>query len=119
MREWAGGWPKAGKFEVIGGGEAVDSRPVRFHLKRAYSPILAELSLSIVPASRARGAAALLQDRAPIGAGPFRFAAQTDDERIELLPFDRYYGGKPRISRLIIRTGRDQATRVLELLNAR
>jgi len=119
MSDPALGSPKAEKYEAIAGIEAVDPRTVRFHLKRPYSPILAELSLSIVPASRARGAAALLQDRAPIGAGPFRFAAQTDDERIELLPFDRYYGGKPRISRLIIRTVRDQTTRVLELLKGR
>ncbi len=113
------GSPKAEKFEVIAGIEAMDRQTVRFHLKRPYSPILAELSLSIVPAARARGSAAQLQDRAPIGAGPFRFAAQPDEERIELLPFDGYYAGKPRMAKLTIRTVRDQTTRVLELLKGR
>src|SRR5262249_21956645 len=41
------------------------------------------------------------------------------DEQIELLPFDLYYEGKPKISKLTIRTVRDQTTRVLELLKGR
>src|SRR5215510_11723120 len=63
MRDPALGSPKAEKFEAIAAVEAIDARTVRFRLKRPYSPILAELSISIVPASRTRGAAALLQDR--------------------------------------------------------
>lgn len=113
------GSPKAEKFDAIASVEAVDLRTVRFHLKRPYSPILAELSLSIVPSERARGEKARLQDRHPIGAGPFQFAAQPNDEQLELLPFDGYYGGKPRISRLTVRTVRDQTTRVLELMKGR
>jgi peptide/nickel transport system substrate-binding protein len=112
--------PKVEKFEAIASIEAVDPLTARVHLKRAYSPILAELSgLGIVPTSRARGPAARLQDRAPIGAGPFRIVGQPDEELIELLPFDGYYGGKPRISKLTLRTVRDQTTRVLELLKGR
>src|SRR5262249_33955019 len=36
-----------------------------------------------------------------------------------LLPFDGYYGGRPRIKQLLIRTVRDQTTMVLELLKGR
>jgi peptide/nickel transport system substrate-binding protein len=62
---------------------------------------------------------ALAQDTAPIGAGPFQFSAQDDEDHLELLPFAGYYQGKPKISRLRIRTVRDETTRVLELLKGR
>jgi peptide/nickel transport system substrate-binding protein len=111
--------PKADKFEPIAKVEAVDPRTVRFRLKRAYAPILAELSISIVPASRARMPGARAQDRTPIGAGPFRFISQPDDEHIELAPFDGFYGGKPALSALHFRVVRDETTRVLELMKGR
>lgn len=111
--------PKADKFEPIAKVEAVDPRTVRFHLKRAYAPILAELTISIVPESRARMPSARAQDRTPLGAGPFRFVAQPDDEHVELAPFEGYYGGKPAISALHFRVVTDETTRVLELLKGR
>jgi peptide/nickel transport system substrate-binding protein len=113
------GSPRADKLEAVDRIEALSPTTVRFHLKRPYSPILAELSLGIVPRARAFQPAAAEQDRAPIGAGPFAFAAQPDDEHLWLVPFDRYYGGRPRIGKLLIRTVRDQTTRVLELLKGR
>ncbi len=111
--------PKADKFEAIARIDAVDPARVRFYLKRPYAPILAELSLGIVPRHRSQMPEALAQDTAPIGAGPFQFSAQADEDHLELLPFDGYYQGKPRISRLRIRTVRDETTRVLELLKGR
>jgi len=113
------GSPKADKLEPVDRIEAPGPSRVVFHLKRPYAPILAELVLPIVPRSRAFAAAAPAQDRAPIGAGPFRFSAQPDEEHIVLTPFEGYYGGKPRIRRLLIRTVRDETTRVLELLKGR
>jgi peptide/nickel transport system substrate-binding protein len=113
------GSPKASKLEPVERIEVLSPSTVRFRLKRPYAPILAELSISVVPRARAFGRAAHEQDRAPIGAGPFRFAEQPDEEHLVLLPFDGYYGGKPRIRRLLIRTVGDQTTRVLELLKGR
>jgi len=111
--------PRSDKLEAVERIEVLGPLTLRIHLKRPYAPILAELSLGILPRARAVPPAALEQDRAPIGAGPFRFAGQPDEEHLMLLPFDGYYGGKPRISRLLIRTVRDQTTRVLELLKGR
>jgi len=111
--------PKAEKFEPIAKVTAVDAQTVRFSLKRAYAPILAELSLGIVPESRAHLPGARAQDRSPLGAGPFRFLSQPDDEHVELLPFEGYYGGKPDVSAVHLRVVRDETTRVLELLKGR
>ncbi|MBX5480982.1 MAG: ABC transporter substrate-binding protein [Myxococcaceae bacterium] len=109
--------PRADKLEPVASIEAVDDRVLRLHLKRAYAPMLAELTIGIVPEERANDIAA--QGRAPIGAGPFRFVAQPDEEHLELAPFDGYYGGKPDIRALHLRVVRDETTRVLELLKGR
>lgn len=111
--------PKADKFEAISRIEAPDPRTVLFHLKHPYAPILAELTVGIVPRQRARGPAAALQDEAPVGAGPFRYSSRRDEEHLELLPFSDYYRGKPRIPRLLVRVVRDETARVLELLKGR
>jgi peptide/nickel transport system substrate-binding protein len=109
--------PRADRLEPVERIEALGDRVVRFHLKRPYAPILAELTIGIIPAARAGETE--LQDRAPVGAGPFRFIARPDEEHIELAPFARYYGGHPRISAVHVRVVRDETTRVLELLKGR
>ncbi len=109
--------PKADRFEPLERVEALDARTVRIHLRRPYSPRLAEMSLGILPAEQALSLAA--REQAPIGAGPFRFDSQPDEEHLTLLPFARYHGGAPAIPRLHFRVVRDETTRVLELLKGR
>lgn len=108
---------KASKFEPIEHVEITSERTVRIHLKRPYAPLLAELTIGIVPEGRARPPGAEAQSRSPIGAGPFRLASWPDGDHIELVPFDGYYGGKPRISGLHFRVVRDDNTQALELLS--
>jgi peptide/nickel transport system substrate-binding protein len=105
---------KADKYTAIENVEAVDPLTVLFHLRQPYVPLLAELGLGIVPSRRA-----LSTEGPPIGAGPFRFLAQPDDEHLELVPFERYYAGAPRIRALHVRVVRDETTRTLELLKGR
>jgi peptide/nickel transport system substrate-binding protein len=109
--------PKADRFEPIERIEAVDARTVRIHLRRPYAPLLAEMSLGILPAEQALSVEA--REQVPLGAGPFRFDAQPDEEHLTLLPFARYYGGAPAIPRVHFRVVRDETTRVLELLKGR
>jgi len=111
--------PKAQKFASILSIDAPDPSTVIFHLRRPYAPILAELTLGIVPKRRARGPQAAAQDEQPIGAGPFRFASRGDENHLELRPFSAYYRGEPRISDLKVRVVRDETARVLELLKGR
>lgn len=111
--------PKTANYSLVDRIEAVDARTVVFHLKEPYAPLLAELTLSIVPKARAVGDGAKLQDKAPIGAGPFKFVSRPDEDHVELAPFDRYYKGAPKMSAVHIRVVRDETTRVLELLKGR
>lgn len=119
VRDRALGSPRADRFEVIEQVEVAGDRTVRFHLRRPYSPLLAEMSLSIVPAERAGRDGVELQATHPVGAGPFRFESQPDEEHLTLVPFEGYYAGAPAIPRLYFRVVRDETTRVLELLKGR
>jgi peptide/nickel transport system substrate-binding protein len=111
--------PRAERYAAIERVEAVDARTVRLHLRRPYAPLLAELSMGILPAERASGAGKEAQGRAPIGAGPFRFESQPDEDHLTLVPFAGHYNGAPAIPRLRFRVVRDETTRVLELLKGR
>lgn len=107
---------RSSHFESIDSVEAVDERTVRIRLKRPYAPILAELTIGIVPASRARKPASGEQARAPIGAGPFRLVSWADPAHVELEPFAGYYGGRPAISRVHVRVVPDENTQVQEVM---
>lgn len=111
--------PRAERFAVLERVEVVDARTVRFHLKRPYAPLLAELSVGILPAERAGAAQVVAQGEHPVGAGPFRFESHPDEEHLTLVPFDGWYAGAPALPRLRFRVVRDETTRVLELLKGR
>jgi peptide/nickel transport system substrate-binding protein len=110
------GSPRSPHFEAIDSVEAVDERTVRIHLKRPYAPILAELTIGIVPASRARKPASGEQAHGPIGAGPFRLASWSDPAHVELEPFAGYYGGRPAISRVHVHVVSDERAQVQEVM---
>lgn len=107
---------KSKQFEPIDSVEAVDERTARIHLKRPYAPILAELTIGIVPASRARKPGSGEQAHGPIGAGPFRLASWSDPAHVELEPFAGYYGGRPAISRVHVRVVPDEQTQMQEVM---
>ncbi len=109
--------PRADRLEPIERIEAVNARTLRFHLKRPYAPMLAELTIGIVPADRAREVEE--QEKHPIGAGPYRFVSQPDEEHLELAAFGGWYAGRPGIDTVQFRVVRDETTRVLELLKGR
>jgi peptide/nickel transport system substrate-binding protein len=109
--------PRADRLEPVERIETPDARTVIFHLKRPYAPLLAELTIGVVPRARAREVE--LQGAHPIGAGPFRFSGRKGDEWLELLPFEGYHGGPPDIRKVHLRVVRDETTRVLELLKGR
>jgi peptide/nickel transport system substrate-binding protein len=50
--------------------------------------------------------------RAPIGSGPYKLAEYQQNSRIVLEAFDRYWGGRPRIPRVVFEIVRDPTARV-------
>jgi peptide/nickel transport system substrate-binding protein len=54
--------------------------------------------------------------RRPVGSGPFRLVEFREGERYVFEAWDRYWGGKPRVDRVIYQVIPDQATQVAALL---
>ena len=53
--------------------------------------------------------------RKPIGTGPFQFVEWKEGEQITLKAFDKYWGGKPKIDRVIFKAIPELATRLVAL----
>ncbi|HEX5138285.1 MAG TPA: ABC transporter substrate-binding protein [Planctomycetota bacterium] len=105
--------------------EAVDEHTVRFTLKEPYAPFLAALALfncSIVSprafqseGKDADGRYAYNFAQRPVGSGPFVFESWEKDSRITLRANKDYWGGAPRIDKLIFKPIVDAQTRLKEL----
>lgn len=107
--------PIAARLEPLEAIEPDGARRVRFLLKRPHAPLLAELGVAIVPLAWADAAHAAEFATAPIGAGPFRLVRREGEEEVELEAFAEWFGGTPTLPGLLIRTRRDESTRLLEL----
>ena len=102
--------PKADAFRELESVRARDARTVVFHLHHPFAPFLQTLTTGIVP----RGAKRELA-RKPVGAGPYRLIDFDPGARVTLGAFAHYYGGAPRIKRVIVKTVPNDTTRLLEL----
>ncbi len=94
-----------GKSASIAGVRILDDRTVELRLPRPFAPFLGQLSLpdaALVPREVYEDPAKGYL-RAPVGCGPFRFSRWEQSNFIELLAFDRYYGGRPALNRVVVR----------------
>ncbi len=53
--------------------------------------------------------------REPVGTGPFQFVEWRDGEQITLKAFDKYWGGRSKIDRVVVKTIPEMATRIVAL----
>ncbi|MDP9364117.1 MAG: ABC transporter substrate-binding protein [Chloroflexota bacterium] len=100
--------------------EKVDDATVRMNLPEPYAPLLANLAIPIAgivsPTAIARG----LDDVAvnPAGTGPFRLADPADwtrDSQMVLTANRDYWGGAPKVERLIIKVVPESSTRLQQV----
>ncbi|WP_102124779.1 ABC transporter substrate-binding protein [Deinococcus planocerae] len=98
---------------------ALNPTTVRLTLSAPYGPLLAVLSdrsgMIVSPtAARAAGKNFGLK---PVGSGPFRFASRTQQDNIALDAFRRYWGGTPRLDKLVYRPFPDGDVRYANLVS--
>ena len=94
-----------GRAERVAGIEVDDERTLRLRLAKPFAPFLGMLTMSgaaIVP-REVYDDPAKAYLRAPVGCGPFRLARWEQSNVIELLAFDRFYGGRPALDRVLVR----------------
>ncbi len=106
--------PYAGTARRISKFEIVDDRRFNIELEQPHAPFITDLSLGIVPRSVCEGHKECPGD--PIGAGPFAWDSAEGSKKIVFKAFDKYFGGKPAIERLVFKVVKDDNTRLIALL---
>ncbi len=95
----------AGTSAAIAGLDTPDDRTIVIRLAKPFAPFLSELTMAnaaILPRE-------IYDDprkaylRAPVGCGPFQFSRWEQANFLELRAFDRFYGGRPALDRVVIR----------------
>jgi len=110
--------PYAPSYQVIKKIEAPDPQTVVFHLQHPSAVFLANLAM--FPASIVSPAAVekLGPDFAarPVGSGPYQFERWDRDQELVLKANDHYWGGRPKIDRLIFIPVAESAVLTQQLL---
>jgi peptide/nickel transport system substrate-binding protein len=105
-------------FLTVEGVTAPDPATVVVRYREPYAPALRTWEVPILPAHRYRGAdfETAPENRAPIGAGPFRFVSWDAGRRIVLKANDDYWGGRPAIDEFVFQIQPSLDTSLLALL---
>ncbi len=102
--------------------DKVDDYTVKFTLKEASTPFLANLAMDFASIQSKEYADALLAlgkpeliDQDPIGTGPFELVAYQKDTTIRYKKFDGYWGPAPKLDALVFSIAKDPAVRLAKL----
>jgi peptide/nickel transport system substrate-binding protein len=101
---------RSGAYRLLKSVEARGRYTVVFTLKEPFGPFRINLVMGIVQAGSGDANA-----RSPIGTGPYKLKTFVQDDRLELEPFDRYFGGRPANDGILLKVVPDDTMRGLEL----
>ena len=102
--------PRKGGYGELKSIEAADRYTVVFTLHQPFMTFPINLVMPIIP-----DGAGASPGRNPVGTGPYRFSRYAADDRIELVPFEGYFLGRPRNDGLVLKVVPDDIMRGLEL----
>src|SRR5258706_363186 len=106
-----------GAIHSVQGAQVGDDQTVRVSLKQPFAPFLFRLAHSAggiaSPAAHQKWGKDLTLH--PVGTGPFKFAEWVKSDRVLLERNDAYWGGRPLLDRVAVKTVREDSARVLML----
>jgi peptide/nickel transport system substrate-binding protein len=109
--------PAAFILEPLAGVEVVDDHTVRITTLQPFAPILSHLAHSATAILNEKAVTAAGADYGvkPVGTGAFTFSAWTPGSTVELTANKAYWGGAPKIDKLVFSNIPEGATRAVEL----
>ncbi len=115
IKDPALGSPYSGMYDKVVRIEVLDPLRVRFVLDRVHAPFVTDLVMGVVPRHLTEATGHFPEGRV-VGAGPYRVGRWDSGERLELLRHDGYFGAPPRLPKLVLKTIRDDNSRLLALM---
>ncbi len=105
------------RFEMVEGWDVIDDKTFLVVFTEPFSPGLANFTLGILPKHLLEGGEAdfVAFNKAPVGAGPFKFVEWLPQGHITLEAFDDYFKGRPALDRVVMKVISDKASATLEL----
>ena len=97
--------------------EVVDDYTVKINLKAPFAFFLNNLAHSASGIVSPTALKTLGKDisRKPVGTGPFKFVEWIHGDHITMVRNDQYWGGKPKLDKIIVKTVKEDSARVMML----
>ncbi|MCL0069394.1 glutathione ABC transporter substrate-binding protein [Dehalococcoidia bacterium] len=98
--------------------EVAGDYTVKLHLDEPFAPLVAHLSHSFIGMLSPTAVKALPEGEVveyPVGTGPFKMYEWVRGEHITLVANDEYWGGRPRLDKIVWEIIPEDATRVMRL----
>lgn len=110
-------WEDTGLAGTVDKITAIDHYTVQITLKQAYSPFIYTIAITpfaIVSPTAVKKFGEKFYSN-PVGTGPFKFVRWDRKDKIVLEANDDYWGGRPKVDRVIFRSIPDNSVRLIEL----
>jgi ABC-type transport system substrate-binding protein len=102
---------------LVASAEVVDEHTVKFNMKTPFSFLLNNIAHSASGIVSPTAHKAMGKDiaRKPVGTGPFKFVEWVHGDHITLARNDAYWGGKPKLEKIVVKTVKEESARVMML----
>jgi peptide/nickel transport system substrate-binding protein len=105
---------KAGRSQGMRGVKVIDDHTISITTKQAFAPALARMTMGILPkhlleSVPVRQLGTHEFNQKAITSGPYRLVEYTQNRQVVLEANPNYYGGKPKVQRIVFRIASPQA----------